>query len=210
MQIQSGKSLVVSLFLIIVPDISAQASMPQITAGFINKAGVDRKALKQGLEFATTILRSTGVELLTVDCSLEASRAAPPCSGFTGPNQISIRLIRRPQKGTDEIGCRKLGFADELDTTPGSGIVYLFGDVIETVARDRRVPQQDVLGVAITHEIGHLLIAPGHSDAGIMRSRLEEGEWHKTSQGLLGFTPEQAEIIRKGVLSRNRPMQTKH
>jgi len=63
--------------------------------------------------------------------------------------------------------------------------------------------------VAITHEIGHLLIAPGHSDAGIMRGRLEESEWRKASQGLLGFTLQQAEIIREGVLSRNRPVQAK-
>jgi hypothetical protein len=202
MRIQSGKTLAISLFLIIVPDISAQADMPQITIGFINTANVDRKALKQGLEFAATILRSTGVELLAVDCSLDASRATTPCSGFTGPNQISIRLIRRLQKETGEIGFRKLGFADALDTTPGSGIVYLFCEMIEAAARDRRVPLQDVLGVVITHEIGHLLIAPGHSDRGIMRSQLEEAEWRKASQGMLGFTPRQAETIREGVASR--------
>ena len=209
MRIQGGKTLAVGLLLNIVPNASAQAEMPRLTVGFINRAEVDRKSLKQGLEFAAMVLRRTGVELLTVDCSIDASRSVPPCSGFTGPGQISIRIIRRLQKATDEIGCRKLGFADELDTTPGNGIVYLFGDVIETVAKDRRVPQQEVLGVAITHEIGHLLIAPGHSDAGIMRSRLEENEWRRASQGLLDFTPQQAEILRKGVLTRNRPMRAK-
>ena len=64
--------------------------MPQITIGLINKAGVDPKALQHGLEFAAMILRSTGVDLLAVDCSLDASRTHYPCSGFTGPNQISI------------------------------------------------------------------------------------------------------------------------
>ena len=39
MRIHSGKILAISLFLIIVPDLSAQADMPQITVGFINKAG---------------------------------------------------------------------------------------------------------------------------------------------------------------------------
>jgi hypothetical protein len=209
MQIQSGNTLAISLFLIIVANISAQASMPQITAGFINKAGVDRKALKRGLEFVAMILRSTGVELLTVDCSLEATRSVPPCSGFTGPSQISIRLIRRPQKGTDDIGCRQLGFADKLDTQAGSGTVYLFREMIEAVVRDRGVPLQDVLGVVITHEIGHVLIALGHSGTGIMRSGLGESEWLKASQGMLGFTPRQAEIIREGVLSRNRSTQAK-
>ena len=199
MRIQSGKSLAISLFLITASDMSAQASMPQITVGFVNK----------GLEFAAMILQRIGVELLTVDCSLEAARSAPPCSGFTGPNQVSIRLVRRLQKETNEIGFRKLGFADELDTTPGSGIVYLFCEMIEAAARDRRVPLKDVLGVVISHEIGHLLIAPGHADRGIMRSQLEAAEWRKASQGMLGFTPRQAEIIKEGVLSRNRSIQAK-
>ena len=70
MQIQSGTTLAISLFLIIVPDISAQASMPQITIGFINKAGVDRKALKRGLEFAAMLLIWTGVSFASLDCSL--------------------------------------------------------------------------------------------------------------------------------------------
>ena len=56
--------------------------------------------------------------------------------------------------------------------------------------------------MVITHEIGHLLIAPGHSDRGIMRSQLDDGEWRKASQGMLRFTPRQAETIRDGVASR--------
>ena len=209
MRIQNGKTLGIGLFLIIVPDLGAQARMPQITVGFVNKADVDSKALRQGLEFAAMILRWTGVSLVSLDCSLDGSATTPPCSGFTGPNQISIRLIRRPQKAAGEIGFQKLGFADELATRPGSGIVYLYYEMIETVARDREVPLRLVLGVVITHEIGHLLIARGHSDAGIMRRRLEEQEWRKASQGLLRFTPQQAKIIREGALSRSLTAQAK-
>jgi len=200
MKVRHGNTLTISLFLMLIPELGAQAGMPYITAGFVNKAEVDAKALRQGLEFAAMILRGTGVSLLSLDCST-AGRSAP-CSGFTGPNQISIRLIRRPQKESRETGFRKLGFADVLDRRPGSGAVYLFYEMIEAAARDRRVPLQDVLGVVITHEIGHLLLAPGHSDKGIMRSQLEEREWRKASQGMLRFTPRQAEIIREGVASR--------
>lgn len=176
MQIQTGKTLAVSLFLVIVPDLGAQASMPQITAGFINTAGVDPKALRQGLEFAAMILKWTGVSLASLDCPIDGAAATAPCSGFTGPNQISVRLIRRHQKESGEIGFQKLGFADRLDGRPGSGIVYLFCETIEPAARERGVPLRDILGVVITHEIGHLLISPGHAERGIMRSQLKERE----------------------------------
>ena len=204
MKIQSGNTLAISLFLTIVPDLGAQASIPQITVGFVNNAAMDPKALRQGLEFAATTLRWTGVALLSVDCSLEGASTTPPCSGFTGPNQVSIRLVRESQKGAKEIDLQRLGFADPLDARPGSGSVYLFCETIKTAARDQSVPLRHILGVVITHEIGHLLIAPGHSDAGIMRGRLEGKDWCKASQGKLRFTREQANIIREGILSRSR------
>ena len=206
MRIQSGNTLAISLFLFIVPDLDAQATAPQITVGFVNKAKVDPKALRQGLEFAAMILRGTGVALVSLDCSMETTGLTPPCAGFTAPNQISIRLIRRRQKEAGEVGFRKLGFADGLDGRPGSGTVYLFCEMIEPAARDWRIPLQDILGVVIAHEIGHLLIAPGHSETGIMRSQLEEVEWRKASQGLLRFTPKQAMMIKEGVLSRSRQL----
>ena len=70
MRIQSGKTLAISLFLITVSDMSAQAGMPQITVGFINTADVDRKALKQGLEFSAMMLRWRGVSIASLDCAL--------------------------------------------------------------------------------------------------------------------------------------------
>jgi len=207
MKIQSGSAIVISFFLVIVPDLGAQATLPQITVGVVNQADVDPKALRQGLEFAAIILQWTGVSVASLDCAMDGTAATAPCSGFTGPNQISIRLIRRSQREAGEIGFRKLGFADRLDGRPGSGIVYVFCETIEPAARDWRIPLQDILGVVITHEIGHLLISPGHTGKGIMRSQLEEGEWRKASQGMLRFTPKEAKIIREGILSRDHHAQ---
>jgi tetratricopeptide (TPR) repeat protein len=70
MKTQSGNTLAMRLFLFSARNISAQASMPQITVGVVNQAGVDSKALRQGLEFAAMILRWTGVSLASLDCSL--------------------------------------------------------------------------------------------------------------------------------------------
>jgi len=210
MRIQSGKILAISFFLIIVPDISAQAIMPQINVGLVNTADMDPKVLNAALELAAMIVSRTGVELLMVDCSHRKCEPVPPCAGFTGPRQISIRLIRRLHMGSSAVGFGKLGRADRLETRPGSGSVYVFCEMIEAVAKDRMAPLQDVLGVVVAHEIGHLLIGPGHSATGIMKSKFREREWGQAAQGTLRFTPWQAEIIRNGVLSRDRPTQAKH
>ena len=109
---------------------------------------MDPKALNAALKIAAMIVSRTGVELLMVDCSHEKSEPAPPCAGFTGPSQISIRLIRRPHMGSLLVGSN-LGRADRLETRPGSGRVYVFCEMIEAVAKDRMVPLQDVLGVVV-------------------------------------------------------------
>ena len=204
MKIKSGKTLAISFFLGIVADMSAQATRPQINVGLVNTADMDPKALNAALKLAAMIVSRTGVELLLVDCSHEKSEPAPPCAGFTGPSQISIRLIRRLHKGSSAVGFGKLGRADRLEAWPGSGSVYVFCEMIEAVAKDRMAPLQDILGVVVAHEIGHLLIGPGHSATGLMQRKFRERQWGEAAQGTLRFTPWQAEIIRNGALNRNR------
>jgi hypothetical protein len=84
-----------------------------------------------------------------------------------------------------------------------SGIVILLCDHLEKVARNEKVPLELVLGITMAHEIGHLLISPGHSIVGIMRVKLDSKDWKLASQGELQFYREEAETIRRGMRKRS-------
>jgi hypothetical protein len=57
-----------------------------------------------------------------------------------------------------------------------------------------------ILGHAIAHEIGHVLLGSSeHSSSGLMRAQWNQANWHLASAGLLTFLPEQTERMREEV-----------
>ena len=69
---------------------------------------------------------------------------------------------------------------------------------------DRQVSKAQILGHAIAHELGHLLLNQQvHSPHGIMRGEWSFVDFREMTSGMLLFTPEQAEYLRADVRSRN-------
>ncbi len=64
-----------------------------------------------------------------------------------------------------------------------------------------------VLGHTATHEIGHMLLPPGHSSLGIMRARLRKGDWERAAKGTLLFTRQQSEQLSTGLRARLHQQQ---
>jgi len=66
-----------------------------------------------------------------------------------------------------------------------------------------RVRRKCVLGHALAHEIGHLLLPVGsHSQAGIMRERLSSEDWRAAEMGRLLFAKKEAKAMRAGLRSK--------
>ena len=75
---------------------------------------------------------------------------------------------------------------------------------IEALAKRGGIDAAKVLGIVMAHEIGHLLLGRGaHSSAGIMSGRWGKFEMDLVVVGLLGFTKEQADLIRRAVVGMN-------
>jgi hypothetical protein len=55
-----------------------------------------------------------------------------------------------------------------------------------------------MLGHAIAHEIGHVLLGTiDHSPSGIMKARWETADYRQAEMGLMKFTAREGEAIRK-------------
>jgi hypothetical protein len=99
---------------------------------------------------------------------------------------------------------------DVLGMAPGSAegddgrFVYIFGQAAIQSAREQSWADTAViLGCAMAHEIGHLLLHGGHhSEAGIMQGRWHAGSALLMAQNSLVFHPREAEMIRQELARR--------
>jgi hypothetical protein len=81
----------------------------------------------------------------------------------------------------------------------------IFFDRVEDLANRRACPRKVLLAHAMAHEIGHALLGTGsHSRRGIMKAYWGPRELQAGAQGLLKFTPRQAERIRLRLALRHK------
>jgi hypothetical protein len=60
------------------------------------------------------------------------------------------------------------------------------------------------MGCAIAHEVGHLLLPPGHTKTGVMAPEVDMRSISDALRGDLLFTPKESELIRAVLLSHGR------
>lgn len=121
----------------------------------------------------------------------------------TSPGDFTVRLIIQASlpaaAGTPSRFV--LGAAPSLALECG-GIVYLFFDQIRAIASAQRVAPALVLGTAVAHEIGHVLLGRrGHSAEGLMPASWKADDWQRATLGLLLFSPVEGETIRNAISS---------
>ena len=186
-----------------------------ITIHVVNYAGVAPKTLTEAEEVATGIFRKAGVETRWADTVLSAENDQENSAGDAAPTLADIQLSIFPREMSDRIGLA----SDAMGLAPGTGsdrrIVYVFDSTVETLfwrlvrahcsgRMGRPVSKAQILGRAIAHEVGHLLLNQQlHSAHGIMRGGWGVAEMRDATYGKLLFTPQQAEVLRADVRRRN-------
>jgi hypothetical protein len=149
---------------------------------------------------AARILRSAGIEPTWVNCPGSGERPQE-CHKSPDATELVIHLL---PAGTTRrrLALNALGFA--VPPEPGSfgshgGVLY---DRVERMS-SRFLSTSVILGHAISHEIGHLLLGSGsHSGDGIMKSEWHYRELTRASQGTLVFSVDERREIQKNVRRR--------
>jgi hypothetical protein len=119
---------------------------------------------------ATRILDASGIELSWRDCAVALVRSADhPCAAPLGANEIAVRLVRI-EAARSSRGELPLGYS-LVDTGTHSGtLATIYIDRVAWLAQAAGVDASLLLGRAVAHEIGHLLLGTnGHSETGLMR-----------------------------------------
>jgi hypothetical protein len=199
---------------------TSSETSPSITIHVRNYARVEPKTLAEAEEVATVIFRKAGLETQWADIVLIAENNQENSADHPVFTLSDIQLSILPREMSDRSGLPNnvLGLAP--GTGPDRGFVCVFDSKVRNLfwsmlgahnsgGMDRQVSRAQILGHAIAHEVGHLLLNQQvHSEYGIMR-----GDWGLTVMrdaacGLLLFTPQQAEVLRADVRRRNTQQET--
>ena len=122
---------------------------------------------------AASIASEAGLDIHWTDCTRTTQVGA--CTELRGPDDLIVRIVPVAVSGSPGLQIRAqsrapLGFS-VVDPVVGAGaIAMVFLDRVLPLARRTGVDPGRLLGRAIAHEIGHLLLrTTKHSPTGIMR-----------------------------------------
>jgi hypothetical protein len=188
---------------------------PLITIHVYNYAGVPTTTLAEAEEVAKEIFHKAGVQIQWADTAFTGKDDQSTSVAHSGLTLTHLQLSIYPRLMSDRdcIPNNVLGLA------PGNGLdrttVYIFYSNVESsfwrlMGREGNLPlfrplsMGKILGHAIAHEIGHLLLnRQGHSARGIMRGEWGFADFRAMTEGMFLFTPEQTEFIREDVRRRS-------
>jgi hypothetical protein len=195
--------------------LAASETSPAITIHVRNYASVAPQTLTEAEKVATEIYRKAGVETRWADVPLTAENGQLNSAGHQTFTLADIQLSIFPDVMSDRSGLPTNVMGQAPGTGPDRRLVYVFDGKVRTLFlstssayirgdMDRHVSMGQVLGHAIAHEIGHLLLSQQvHSPHGIMRGEWSFVDFRDMASGMLLFTPQQAEFLRSDVRSRN-------
>jgi hypothetical protein len=154
-----------------------------------NNAGVTALEMTRGRDIAGAILQGAGVQAVWRDCSAA-------CVETIGPREAIVRIVTAPEGVMPE----SLGYA-LIDLQQGSGtLATVYADRIDAVASRTGVDAGTLLGRAVAHEIGHLLLGTaGHSACGLMRALWSDLELQRDLAADWTFDPADVARIGKGL-----------
>jgi hypothetical protein len=176
-----------------VPIFGSTVPEPRLEVLVYNQAGVAASILAPAADLVISVFERAGTTLVWRDCP------GPACPETFGPNFLVVKVIRRENRSQMNWPSGACGVAL---ASAGSGF-YAFIDYDCVVAFGAPAETSSILGHAIAHEIGHLLLGDrSHSAAGLMKKRWRAGEKTLMQQRLLFFGPEESVRIRDALRRR--------
>jgi hypothetical protein len=167
-----------------------------------DNAGVPAAERARALSRAGEILARVELDVAWLDCPARGAEAIPrQCNTAPDPDEIIVRLVRASARADLDYH-QALGYS-LVDSETGRGtIATVFADRVEHLAHLGRFDRASVMGRAVAHEIGHLILGTNaHSDRGLMREHWTFEEVKRNRPEDWQFTAAQREELRDARLS---------
>jgi hypothetical protein len=173
----------------------------RLTVNLLDNAALRPEVRAEMKRETSRILLDAGVELEWVECEIgDKPVNVVQCSAPAAAVRVMVQLL----PGTNAKNPRMTGRAIIERGTGVYASVYL--ERVAQLAREANWGFADLLGHAVAHELGHLLLGTSaHSPAGVMRARWETEDLRRLSHHGLVFLPGQLEAV--VARSASRPLE---
>lgn len=170
---------------------TGRAADPHVLVRVYDIANGDPAGRSAALRVAAEAMTSAGVTVEWHDCS--RGGAAHPCRTVRGARELVVRIM--PTGGTSD--SPELGFASIEPSGRATVVATIYYDVVQRVASRTGLEAHALLGRAIAHEIGHLLLRiPGHGSTGLMRPLWTDAEIARNRPVDWAFSDEESRQLR--------------
>jgi len=157
-----------------------------ITVWVENWAEVSPMVLTRAQNVAAKIFGQAGVDVKWQTVSAPASSPLPGAGATFVLRVMPSRDAVSPEPA--------LGFRWQRGIDDVRAVVFF--DRVEQFAEQSSGSTAAILGCAMAHELGHILLGSSHSRQGVMRAQWNKQDAWAASHGNLHFTQEQEKLIR--------------
>lgn len=180
------------------PHLAASQDVPTVIVRLSATADVRTGLADRSRERLEALFGPAGIEIRWRDCRPPADRIGE-CNAPPLPNEAIVRLVSGRFSSSDDV----CGVAF-VPTREAAHFISIFIDCIDEAARTLRVSDEVVIACTLAHEIGHLLLGPGHGSLGLMQRRPRPLDWQRAVHGGLTFTPGEVARLRRALIERAR------
>jgi hypothetical protein len=186
---------------------AAESETLSIEVHFQDYAGIPDSLLRKAARVAAQAYEPAGVAIEWLDCTpvLRGLPAPEGCGGETRATSLIIQLVSEKMAKAVPVPKSVFGYATPVTSKRFSNRAILFADRIRDHCEAFGLDAAVLLGMAIAHEIGHLLLErPGHGASGLMRCPWKRRDVVDAARGRLSFTSDQLALLHEGAVARSR------
>jgi len=167
---------------------------PVLRVSVFDDAKVGTAVLRKAESEAGRVFRKAHIEVIWLECSQDSleQTSLGRCTEVSYPAHLHLRVAARSR------GVKASTVGMSFQSGDGRGCYAdLFLEAILKLQEESHVGAAIVLGHAMAHELGHLLLGSNsHSHDGLMRGHWEPGDLTQASRGHLLFSSEESTRMR--------------
>jgi len=159
---------------LVVPGFStAEPLRTPVAVRVFDASGMSDADLDAALAETEAVLGGSGLDVSWTRCTRPDTSPAP-CDHPVVDGELIVRLITAPMMRS---GTVTMGYALVDPSVRHSLIASVYWNRVRSIAGEARIDPRPLLGRAIAHEIGHLLLnTNSHTPAGLMRATWSQAE----------------------------------